>query len=117
MKKLSSYALIYLLLIFFFSWGLVVGKFEIFPYKLIRTIGKEIINLYKDDEKNKEISVLDRLKNDLGFFPNKHLVEYSSNLDDSRIINLNFDKRRTSKPFIKNKLNFNEKLYELFRSS
>jgi len=110
MKKLSSYALIYLLLIFFFTWGLVVGKFEIFPYKLIRTIGKEIINLYKNDDKNKEISVLDRLKNDLGFFPNKHLVEYSSNLDDFKIINLNFDKRRTSKPFIKNQFNFNEKL-------
>ena len=102
MRKLAKYSIIYLLLILVFSWGTVVGKYEIFPYKLIRSVSKEIIKLYKNDDQIVEITIFERIKNDLGLFPSQHIFEFRSDIENSKEIDLKFDSRRLSKPIIKN---------------
>tara|TARA_Y100000768_G_scaffold382115_1_gene361916 strand:- start:360 stop:1709 length:1350 start_codon:yes stop_codon:yes gene_type:complete len=110
MEKFAKYSLIYLLLILAFSWGTAVGKYEIFPYKLIRSVSKEIIKLYKNDDQIVEITISERIKNDLGLFPNKHIVEFHSDIKNSKEIDLKFDSRRSSKPIIKNFMDENDLL-------
>jgi len=110
MEKLSKYSIIYLLLILVFSWGIAVGKFEIFPYKLIRSISKEIIKIYKNDGEIVEITISERIKNDLGLFPSKHIVEFNSDIENSKELDLKFDTRRLSKPIIKNFMDQNDLL-------
>ena len=108
MEKFAKYSLIYLLLILVFSWGAAVGKYEIFPYKLIRSISKEIIKFYKNDGEIREITISERIKNDLGLFPSKHIVEFNSDIENSKELKLKFDSRRLSKPIIKNFMDQND---------
>ena len=108
MNKLAKYSAVYLFFLLIFSWGLVVGKYEIFPYKIIKSISKEFIKIYKNENENFDISISDRIKNDIGLFPSKHIVEIDSDISNSNQINLKFDKRRSNKPVIKNFLNNND---------
>ena len=98
-KKLSIY---YLLFILAFSWGLLVGYKKIFPYKILRSIAQETLDFYKGEKNIKDISIVDKFKNDLGFFPSRHLVEYSFKDDDYINIELeNLSSRRGSNPKLK----------------
>lgn len=111
MKNYYKISIIYLMLVLVFSWGIAVGKYEVFPYKLIKSVAKEFIQIYKDDKNITEITIVDKIKNDLGLFPGKHIVEFYSDLENSKELDLKFASRRSSKPVIKNFLSKNDKLH------
>ena len=104
-RKFSIYYIIFLLA---FCWGLLVGHKKIFPYSIIKIIVKETTQLIKDQNIS-NVSVVDRIKNDLNIYPSKHLAEYELNtLEGYKKIDFeNFDTRRKFNPIFKN--NFDEK--------
>ena len=105
-RKFSIY---YIIFLFAFCWGLLVGYKKIFPYSIIKIVGKEVIQLFQDEKNMSDISVVDKIKNDLDIYPSKHLVPYNStNLINYKNLDINnFDLRRKFSPLFKN--NFNEK--------
>ena len=104
-KKFSIY---YIIFLFAFCWGLLVGYKKVFPYEIIKVIVKETTELFKD-QKISNVSVVDKIKNDLNIYPSKHLAEYElSNLTDYEKIEFNnFDSRRKYNLIYKN--NFDKK--------
>lgn len=104
-RKLSIYYILFLLA---FCWGLLVGYKKIFPYSIIKIIANETIQVFKNEKNINDISVVDKIKNDLDIYPSKHLVPYNlSNLNDYKKLEINnFDSRRKFNPIFKN--NFNE---------
>ena len=92
---------------FAFCWGLLVGYKKIFPYSIIKIFAQEAIQLFKDEKNITDISVLDKIKNDLDIYPSKHLVPYDlSNLNDYKELEIkNFDSRRKFNPIFKNNFN------------
>ncbi len=64
----------------------MVGKYKIFSYKIIRFISKKFIKIYKNENKNFDIAISERIKIDLGLFTSKHAVEID--YDISNLIKL-----------------------------
>ena len=110
-RKLAIYYIIFLLA---FTWGIFVGYKKVFPYNIIRSIAKEVSEFYKGGKDLKDISIVDKIKNDIGLLPSRHLIEYFTDLKDTVEINiLDFDDRRNFKPLIRK--SFDKKDDNFFR--
>lgn len=72
MKLLSILSSAYLLIIFGFFAGVVVTKFEVWPYHLIRDV-----YLFVQGDKNELTTLMGKIRNDADLRPDRFLHEYS----------------------------------------
>ena len=108
-RKLSIY---YIIFIIAFTWGILVGYKKVFPYKYVSIIFKEFVAFYKGGKDIKDISVVEKIKNDVGLFPSRHIAEYNGKQENSLELKINeFDPRRVLKPTIINQFNNQEKTF------
>lgn len=77
MKYLSIFAGIFLLTLFFFTWGFIAAEHEKFPWELIKPVDKEISAFIKGGEARQ--GAMDRLKHDLGIRPERMLEDLWKN--------------------------------------
>ena len=73
MKYVSCIAGIFLVTVFFFSWGFVAGEYEKFPGPAMQQIQSEVVAFVKGGEANKK-SIVEKLANDMGIRPGRMLV-------------------------------------------
>ena len=108
-RKLSIY---YIIFVIAFTWGILVGYKKVFPYKYVSIIFKEFVAFYKGGKDIKDISVVEKIKNDVGLFPSRHIAEYNGKQENSLELKINeFDPRRVLKPTIINQFNNQEKIF------
>lgn len=71
MKLIFRIAVVYLVALFFFAWGVAAVAFQIFPYSLIKSV-----QAFVEGDQDETLSVLEKLENDLGGTPTRMMREY-----------------------------------------
>ena len=74
---LAKLARLYLVALFFFCWGLIAARFEVFPWGPIASLGSEVIAFAKGDP-TEDTSLLQKIRNDAGFTPERFLRDYDA---------------------------------------
>lgn len=75
MKLIQKVALLYLVAIGFMAWGIAVGRYEVFPFQIL----KHVQDFVEGDPLSKESTVLDKIVNDIGLEPRRYMRTYPMN--------------------------------------
>ncbi|MFC1771748.1 arylsulfotransferase family protein [Pseudomonadota bacterium] len=75
MNLIQKIAVFYLVALGFMAWGIAIGKYEVFPFLIL----KEFQDFVEGDPLGRDTSVADKMLNDLGLEPRRHLREYPAN--------------------------------------
>lgn len=75
MNAIQKIALLYLGAIVFVGWGIAIGKYQVFPYHLL----KEVQDFLEGHSLGKDTSATDKLINDLGLEPRRYMRQYPIN--------------------------------------
>jgi hypothetical protein len=90
-------ALVYLISIGFMAWGFMVGKYEVFPYRVIQEV-KYFIDGHR---LGKDTSVFDKLVNDAGLAPRRYMRKYpNAAVEGALPLDINDLKSRRDKPLV-----------------
>ena len=66
----------YIIFLFAFTWGILIGYKKVFPYNIMRSIAKEVIEFYKGGKDLKDISIVDKIKKKLSLLKKPSIIYY-----------------------------------------
>ncbi len=75
MHRIQKTALAYLVGLGLFAWGVSVGLYQVFPYSYILKVQE----FAAGHDLEKETTVIEKLENDLGLKPKRHVYSYPQN--------------------------------------
>jgi len=76
MNKLQTIALCYLMVLLGLIYGYAVAKFQVFPHTQLEHLVKEVQAFYAGDPTEGDLSVAQKLKNDMGIWFERWFYEY-----------------------------------------
>ena len=97
MKAIQKIAIVYLIAIGFMVWGIIVGKYQVFPYQIL----KEVQDFIQGHPLGEDTSVIDKIVNDIGFIPRRYQTTYPLNAEEgTHFIEVPDLKSRRDKPLV-----------------